>query len=304
VRLVVFSPDGRWVAAGSGEWTGPGHVQVWRTDTWEQAIQLEQESIVLSIAFSPDGGWLATADRSAVRIWKMATGKEMSPIVHAGMVTAIAFSPDGRWLISVSNPGAPIDRVHLWSLALSSAEEAATGQVYELAHDRAQVNAIAFGPDGQWMASASSDGIVRVWSLGPGAPGEVAQTEHQHPVWDVAFSPDGQWIASVSGFIEDDHEPSGQARVWEAATGRERARLQHRWPVADVAFGADGRWLLTTTGIDGTLRSWLWQPDDLAAEACARLARNLTPEEWTQFISAEAPHACTCPNLPPCVPTP
>jgi len=44
-------------------------------------------------------------------------------------------------------------------------------------------------------------------------------------------------------------------------------------------------------------RVWLWRPEDLIAEACARLPRNLTREEWQQYIGDE-PYRPTCPNLP------
>ena len=35
---------------------------------------------------------------------------------------------------------------------------------------------------------------------------------------------------------------------------------------------------------DRTARLWLWRPDDLIAEACARVGRDLTQEEWTQYL--------------------
>jgi len=42
---------------------------------------------------------------------------------------------------------------------------------------------------------------------------------------------------------------------------------------------------------------WLWRPEDLIAEACARLTCNLTREEWRQYIGDE-PYRPTCPELP------
>jgi hypothetical protein len=52
------------------------------------------------------------------------------------------------------------------------------------------------------------------------------------------------------------------------------------------------------------VRVWLWQPEDLIADACTRLPRNLTQEEWQQYVGAE-PCRPTCPNLPDlCAPPP
>jgi hypothetical protein len=36
----------------------------------------------------------------------------------------------------------------------------------------------------------------------------------------------------------------------------------------------------------------------LIAEACSRLTRNLTLEEWRQHIGGDEPYRPTCPDLP------
>jgi len=115
--------------------------------------------------------------------------------------------------------------------------------------------------------------------------------QHDEGTWvkSIAFSPNGQWLISGSG--------DRTARVWKISTGQEIARVVHDWPVTQVAFSPDSRFVVSSSG-DQTVRVWLWRPEDLIAEACRRLPRNLTRAEWQQYIGPDVPYHPTCPNLP------
>lgn len=66
--------------------------------------------------------------------------------------------------------------------------------------------------------------------------------------------------------------------------------------MTDFQFSNDGRQLLTGT-LEGIAALWLWKTEDLRAEACKRLMRNLLASGWQQYLGA-TPYQPTCANLP------
>jgi WD40 repeat protein len=77
---------------------------------------------------------------------------------------------------------------------------------------------------------------------------------------------------------------------------RELNRFWHDAKVTDVAFSVDSRWLASASD-DHTLRIWALKTEDLIEQACARLPRNLSREEWNNYMGDE-PYSPTCPKLP------
>ena len=113
--------------------------------------------------------------------------------------------------------------------------------------NRHPVSALAFSPDGEWLASASFDRTVE---LSDSTTGELRPHLDLHTgnVECVAFSPDGRRLASGG---ED-----RTVRVWDATTGREVLGLRgHTDQCGCVAFSPDGR-RLASASTDGTIRLW------------------------------------------------
>ncbi|KAJ6574321.1 hypothetical protein B0H19DRAFT_985970, partial [Mycena capillaripes] len=111
------------------------------------------------------------------------------------------------------------------------------------------VQSVAFSPDGQRIASGSSDKTVRIWDAATGtAIGEPLQG-HDDSVQSVAFSPDGRRI--VSGSCDK------TVRIWDAATGAAIGEpLQgHDDRVQSVAFSPDGQRIASGSS-DKTVRIW------------------------------------------------
>ncbi|KAI9778094.1 MAG: hypothetical protein M1839_008398 [Geoglossum umbratile] len=109
------------------------------------------------------------------------------------------------------------------------------------------VRAVTFSPNGQLIASVSSDKTVRLWET---STGSCRSTLEGHSGWvsAVAFSPDGQLVASASN--------DKTVRLWETAMGSCRSPLEgHSETVSAVAFSPDGQ-LVASASADNTVRLW------------------------------------------------
>lgn len=80
----------------------------------------------------------------------------------------------------------------------------------------ASVTALAFSPDGQWLASGSQDGTATVWDPSKHEPIRNL-SGHTDGIIDVAVSPDGRLFATAS--------LDGTARLWDVVTGQEVIKL-------------------------------------------------------------------------------
>ena len=108
-----------------------------------------------------------------------------------------------------------------------------------------RVNSVSFSPDGAIIASASGNGVVKLWNRS----GQELLTlqGHSGAVRSVSFSPDGSLIVSAS----DD----GTIKLWDLS-GQELQTLEgHSDWVRSVSFSPDGA-LIASASDDGTVKLW------------------------------------------------
>lgn len=122
--------------------------------------------------------------------------------------------------------------------------DAATGRNTVTLIGQTGANAVAFGPDGTVLATGSGD-RVRLWDPRTGRP---TATLGGGGAVAVAFAPDGETIATGG--------TDGSVRLWDVAEARAvTAFTGHTDAVTSVAFAPDGR-TLATGGREGAVRLW------------------------------------------------
>jgi WD40 repeat protein/predicted Ser/Thr protein kinase len=305
---IAFSPDGKICMTGNDGRA----VKVWDVATGEEVASLDDQ---ISVAYSPDGTCFATGcrsgDNSITQLWDASTRKVRATLDHPDGAFLPMFSPDGKTLATRSRDGA----VKLWdvttaqvtaSLECQSEEyqyrhtfspdgkilsviegetvrcrDIADGKTWDALKEHAggTIYALAFSPDGKFLATGGSDKKVQITDVATGR--RLGAYSAEQPIYSLAFSPDGQYLAAglnYQGSRGGIGGATGVVRVWrrrpESAEGKigslDRTRAESQGPETDffsslcelrlqtnsvtsVAFSPDGK-TLAALSYDGILK--------------------------------------------------
>ncbi|MBN1814372.1 MAG: AAA family ATPase [Anaerolineae bacterium] len=225
-------------------------------------------------------GWDGTA-----RVWNASNlldigdGRSELAVLagHTDWVSDAAWSPDDSRIVTTSADGA----VRVWDAESGAVLRVLTGHTDWVLDGE-------WSPDGRRVATASRDGTARVWDADTGIELAVL-TGHNGAVSSVAWSPGGDLILTTGW--------DGAAQVWETEHWSKKGVLTgHSGGILNAAWNPDGTHIVTA-GYDGTSRIYYARSEELPVEACRRAVRNMSEEEWRQYMGDE-PYRETCPGKP------
>lgn len=262
VRATAASPDGLTLVAA----TDRAALVVWRVLRFPGRMGVSAfvprprmvvtvPRPVYAMAVDPTGHWLATLDAEGVRLWDL---RDL-PHSHAGAAGPIepsgpglihsvsgarelAFSPSGDRLAVAVERG----------LRVIDLKGKQVTEVFA-AHDEPIDTVACGGRAGEWLATADSGGVIRVWRLdGKVLVPQATLEGHTGPVLALAFNAEARTLASGGA--------DRTVVLWDPVTGNERAVLTgHADRVLRVQFLPDESALVTVSR-DGVLKRWRTVP--------------------------------------------
>jgi WD40 repeat protein len=278
ITTAALSPDGTLLAVTATPLGNAGEEPIFLLDLAKGRVERVlrgHRNSVNGLDFSRDGGRLvsASSDRLVI-VHDVRTGEKKNVIkAHTDAVISARFSPDGTRVLTGGR-----DAARVITLNNNATEHVLAG----VAHKWAAVRGVAWSRDGKAMATASEDGLVRIWDRAGKMTQEVNLSE-RHKVnitlSSVTFANDDEVIyGGVNG--------TGQVGVVEARTGKVRLEFtKHTNSVYDVGVSPDGKLGVSTGGNDHDTYVW-----DMARGDVVQHLKGLGHSGWGVGWSRDGKH--------------
>ncbi|MEM9543606.1 MAG: protein kinase [Cyanobacteria bacterium P01_E01_bin.42] len=273
IHAIAISADGRYALSGGED------LQLWNVETGRCLRTFEKSETATAVAIASDGRYALSGGTAGTKLWQV-NCYSPAPIAPLRLcqrrqsVDLLSIEERyeqelARGLVAIEEENYPAaleclgqarslpgyeweERgLFLWGnlydrfprLKLKGARE-----ILSTSPHGGQINAIAFSPSGEWVATAGNDKTVQLWHPQTGESRQTCENTTATSNIAVDLSRDGRYLL-VGG-------DGGSLQIWDAASGRRQSRIAGNGSAAGaVSFSPDGVYMLAGF-TNGELRLW------------------------------------------------
>jgi WD40 repeat protein len=240
-RALAFSPSGRLLAAGGGEFADGayrGGLTLWKTDDWSEVRSMEIPAADVHAVLFLDEATLVSAGLTGIGIWDVATGKQTRFIEHPAAVLAIDLSPDKALLGFGSFTARSYTlRTKDWSV------------MHTFPLQKGEPRTVAFSKDGALLFAGDAADRLTVWDVQSGK--EISTRDLGVPLW-ACLSADAQTAMITGG----EPEQAGLIAICDLRTGSVLREIKaHAGSIRAIAANPTGS-IIATGSADGSIQTW------------------------------------------------
>ncbi|MCL4880516.1 MAG: TIR domain-containing protein [Anaerolineae bacterium] len=315
VISVAFSPNGTIIASGTGT-VSPAEsieatIRLWNADTGELLTTLEGHKWTVSnLQFSTDGRQLASWDMNwasgvveTVLLWNLdgrsALEREFLDYAPSVGIPTPELLPFDEYVIAISDDNSLVaeinESISIISIKNSGSDDSlAVLAVSEHLAARDPYNYAAtvakFSPDSRYLVSYHRDNTTRLWSIQNSQL--LLEIQNEKLVLDhFAFNTTGN-ILAIGGCEIDANRRclAGIVYIINPIVAQFIGTSLPVDPFDNMSFNDNDQLILF---MDDRTIIWDIGPNLLITHACMIANRNLTQDEWTNYLGGE-PYSETC----------
>ncbi|MCP4288848.1 MAG: hypothetical protein GY792_31235 [Gammaproteobacteria bacterium] len=259
-----------------------GTARVWDAESGTELLTLVGHSdSIEQVVWNVDESRILTASKDGTaRVWDAESGTELLTLTLPGRSIPVE---QAIWNVDESR----ILTIH-WDNTVRVWDAENGTKLLALSGHTSWIWQAVWNADESRILTASEDNTARVWDAGSSTE-LFTLSGHSGSVWQAVWNSDESRILTTGA--------DGTARVWDAESGTELfALFGHSGSVWQAVWNSDESRILTA-GEDSTVRVFYTQMTDLLTVACEHAPRNMSHQEWRQFMG-DTEYRPTCPNLP------
>ncbi|PAV14658.1 nucleotide-binding-oligomerization-domain like receptor [Pyrrhoderma noxium] len=243
VTTVNFSPSGKIVVSGSEGRT----ILVWDAFTGEVLREIECESEVNSVTYSPNELYILASGWEWMSMWKVDDVKAPPKVFQVDKsILRVAFSPDSSRFMSLNGDR---DAIQIWDASWGVEETTTTFG------EQGTIQSISLSPSGEFIASGSRDGSICLWNVQRGEL--VKKLKLRRHVDSVSFPPVNEKLIAFGTH-------SGTVGVWDVTNEEPFTIGNHKESVSSVVFSLPDGNHVASGSWDETICIWNVERRELA----------------------------------------